>query len=68
MATNFKDCKFFTVKEFAKKMNMSPYTIRRSIISGKIYAMRPGMGKKSPYRIPETEFERLMISERFKNV
>lgn len=56
---------YFTVKEFAKKVKMTAYTIRRSIREGKIYAIRPGVGVKSPYRIPETELERLLVSSVF---
>ena len=50
---------FLTVEEFAERIKMHPGTIRRSIRQGKIYASRPGIGKRSPYRIDESELERL---------
>lgn len=56
---------YFTVKEFAAKVKLCEYTIREAIKKGKIFTIRPGVGKKSPYRIPETELERLQISEKF---
>jgi len=56
---------YLTVKEFAEKVKLCPHTIRQAIKSGKIYAVRPGVGKKTPYRIPETELERLHIAENF---
>jgi excisionase family DNA binding protein len=56
---------YLTVKEFAEKVKLCPHTIRHAIKSGKIFAVRPGVGKKTPYRIPETELERLQISEKF---
>jgi excisionase family DNA binding protein len=52
---------FITVEDFAKRMKMHPASVRRSIRSGKIYAIRPGIGKKSPYRIAESELERLHL-------
>lgn len=53
---------FLTVKEFSEKMKMHPATVRRAIRNGKIYAMRPGIGKKSRYRIAESEIERLQLA------
>jgi excisionase family DNA binding protein len=52
---------FLTVEEFSKLIKMHPTTVRRSIRQGKIYASRPGLGKKSPYRIAESELERLFL-------
>lgn len=52
---------FLTVEEFAQRVKMHPGTIRRAIKEGKIYASRPGLGKKSPYRIAESELERLHL-------
>ena len=52
---------FLTLLEFADRMKMHPSTIRKAIRQGKIFASRPGMGKKSPYRIPESELERLHL-------
>jgi len=52
---------FLTVEEFAKRLKIHPGTVRRSIREGKIYASRPGLGKKSPWRIAESELERLYL-------
>lgn len=52
---------FLTVEEFAERIKMHPSSVRRSIKQGKIFAIRPGMGKKSPWRIAETELERLQL-------
>lgn len=52
---------FFTVSEFAKKLKIGPRSVIRSIKQGKIYAIRPSPGKNAPYRIPESELERLQI-------
>lgn len=52
---------FLTVEEFADKVKMCPHTIRRAIRKGKINAFRPGIGIKGPYRIPESEIERILI-------
>lgn len=52
---------YFTVEEFAKKIKMSKYTVRKAIREKWIFAIRPSMGKKAPYRIPESELERLQI-------
>lgn len=55
------DINFLTVEEFAKRIKMSSATVRRSIKEGKIFASRPSMGKKAPYRIAESELERLQL-------
>jgi len=52
---------FLTVDEFAERIKMHPTTVRRSIKEGKIFACRPSMGKKAPYRIAESEVERLHL-------
>lgn len=51
----------YTISEFAKLMKLHPVTIRRAIKAGRIHAFRAGRGKKSPWRIPETEIERIML-------
>lgn len=55
------DLTFLTVEEFAKRVKMHPGSIRRSIREGKIFGSRPSTGKRGPYRIPESELERLYL-------
>lgn len=50
---------YYTVKEFAGKLNVSPTTIRRAILYGRIHAFRIGKGKRSSYRIISSELERM---------
>ena len=52
---------FLTVEEFAKCIKMHPGSVRRAIKKGKIFAMRPSLGVKAPYRIAESELERLQL-------
>lgn len=52
---------FYTVEEFAKKLKVPKTTIRKAIREGRIHAFRPGIGKRSPYRIFESEFTRLIL-------
>jgi excisionase family DNA binding protein len=52
---------FFTVEEFAKLIKMSTHSVRQSIREGRIFAFRPSVGKKAPYRISESELERLQL-------
>ena len=54
--------KFLTTFQFANRLNISSQTVIDMINAKKIHAVRPGMGKRSPYRIPETELERLVIA------
>ncbi len=56
-----KPVNFFTVEEFSKQIKVHPGTLRKLIKTGKIYAIRVGVGKKAPYRIPESELERLHL-------
>jgi len=53
--------KFYTVKEFAKKLQVSEHNIRKAIREGRIHGFRPGVGSKSPYRIYESELTRIMM-------
>lgn len=57
---------FLTVEEFAKCIKMHPGSVRRSIRQGKIFATRPSMGVRGPYRIAESELERLQIQGMFE--
>jgi hypothetical protein len=52
---------FLTVEQFADKIKMSTSSVRKSIREGKIFASRPSMGIRAPYRIPDTELERLHL-------
>jgi excisionase family DNA binding protein len=52
---------FLTVEEFAKMLNVHPETIRRGIKSGRIHGFRVGNGKRSPFRIYESEIERISV-------
>lgn len=52
---------FLTVEEFAKRIKMHPGSVRRSIREGKIFASRPSMGVRGPFRIAESELERLHL-------
>jgi excisionase family DNA binding protein len=52
--------KFLTIKEFAEKLRVHPNTIRKAIKNGKINAFQTGTGKKSSYRISETELGRIV--------
>lgn len=51
---------FLTVKEFASKLRIHPSTVRRAIQDGRIHAFRVGKGKKSTFRILESELERMI--------
>jgi excisionase family DNA binding protein len=55
------DGKFYTVSEFAKKLNVPESSIRKSIRFGRLHAFRPGIGKRSPYRIYESELTRILM-------
>jgi excisionase family DNA binding protein len=61
------DINFLTVEEFAKKVKMHPTSVRRAIKKGHIYAVRPSLGKKAPYRIAESELERLQLKSMCEN-
>lgn len=59
--------KFLTVREFADKTQLHHSTIRKSIKAGKIFASRIGIGERSPYRIAESELERLHLQGMFES-
>ena len=52
---------YLTVEEFAERIKLHPGSVRRSIKEGKIFATRPSTGKRAPYRISESELERLHL-------
>lgn len=57
---------FLTVDQFSERLKVSPHTIRKAIRKGKIYAIRPGIGIKSPFRIPESELERIHLQSMYE--
>jgi excisionase family DNA binding protein len=52
---------FLTPEEFGQRLKLSRATVVRAIKAGKIFAIRPGPGMRSPYRIAESELERLQL-------
>lgn len=54
---------FVSIKEFAAILGVHPDTIRRSIRRGRINAIRIGGGKRSVYRIPKSEMNRMAICD-----
>lgn len=52
-----------TVNQFAEKIGTSRLTVLRLIKSGKIIAFRLSDSPKSPYRIRESEIDRLISFE-----
>lgn len=53
--------KFLTLQEFAERIKLSPATVKTAIKQGKIFASRPSAGKRAPFRIAESELERLQL-------
>lgn len=58
---------FLTLEEFSKRIKLAPATVRRAIKKGNIFAVRPSPGKRAPYRIAESELERLQIQSMCEN-
>jgi hypothetical protein len=58
---------FLTIEEFAGRMKMHPASVRKAIKAGKIFASRPFIGKRSAFRIAETELERLHVQSMCEN-
>ena len=55
---------FYTVDEFAEILKVCKHTVLKDIKRGRVNAVRASGGKRSPYRIPVTEIERLMVLSR----
>mgnify|MGYP001579592657 CR=1 FL=1 len=53
---------FYTVQEFAIKLNISDQTLRSWIKKGEIFAMKVGGDKKPHYRIHASEIDRLYVN------
>ena len=58
---------FLTVEEFAERVKLHPGSVRRAIKQGRIFASRPSPGKRAPYRIAESELERLHLQGMCEN-
>jgi excisionase family DNA binding protein len=56
-----------TVDEFAEKIKVTRLTVLKLIKEGKILAFRLSKAPKSPYRIKESEIERLITYELERN-
>lgn len=52
---------FLTIMEFAEELKVHPNTVRRAIKKGRIGAIKTGNGKRSFYRIPRSEFQRMAM-------
>ncbi len=52
---------YYSIKEFAGKLRVSEYTIRRAIRKGRIHAFRVGSTDKSTFRIAHSELARMGI-------
>jgi excisionase family DNA binding protein len=50
-----------TVSEFAKRIGVSPWTIRTWIEEGRLSSTKLGRGHRAPVRIPSTEFDRVLL-------
>jgi excisionase family DNA binding protein len=56
-----EDEEFYTIKEFAKLLKVTPETVRRAIRAGKILALKFGDGKTSSWRIPRIQLDRMAL-------
>lgn len=54
---------FLSIKEFAALIGVHSDTVRRSIKRGRIVAIKVGGGKRSIYRIPKSETQRLALCD-----
>ena len=52
-----------TVVEVAERVRVSPETVRRWLLSGRLAGTRPG-GTKAGWRIPASEVERVLTPKR----
>lgn len=50
-----------TVSDFAKRIGVSPWTIRAWIDQGRLASTKIGRGHRAPVRIPSTEFDRVLM-------
>lgn len=54
---------FLSAKEFASLIRVHYNTVVRAIKKGRINAFRVGEGKKSSYRIPRSEIQRIALMD-----
>ena len=54
---------FLSVKELAIKLRVHYNTVIRAIKSGRLNAVRIGLGKKAQYRIPCSELHRIALCD-----
>lgn len=54
---------FLSIKEFAILLRVHPNTIRRGIQTGRISAFKVGIGRRSVYRVPRTEINRMAFDD-----
>lgn len=54
---------FLSIKEFALLISVHPNTIRRAIKNGRISGFKVGGGKRSIYRIPRSETNRMALCD-----
>lgn len=52
---------FYTAEEFAKLFSVSYRSILKAIKIGRIRAFKIGVGRRYPYKIPQSEFLRVQI-------
>lgn len=52
---------FYTIREFAKILNVHPNTVRSELRKGRISAFVFGTDARKTYRIPHSEIERLVL-------
>jgi excisionase family DNA binding protein len=57
----FPTLTMLTVRDFAVRLSVSPWTVRSWIDSGKLASVKVGRGRRCTLRIPSTEFDRIVI-------
>lgn len=61
------DKEFYTIKEFALIFRLCERSIRNAIKQGRIRAFRISDSKRSPYRIPASEYYRVQSAGIIEN-
>lgn len=52
---------FYTIIEFSNLLQVHPNTVRRALKTGRISGFKVGAGKRSSYRIPKSEINRIAL-------